>query len=70
LPPDGDVARFGDAAVVGDTRNADTRMTEKHYARLVPSYVAQAIRATFPRLDLSGETETLTIHKIGSLQLR
>jgi len=27
---------------------ADTRMTEKHYAHLAPSYVAQTIRGTFP----------------------
>ena len=28
--------------------HADTRMTEKHYAHLAPSYVAQTIRANFP----------------------
>jgi integrase len=32
--------------------HADTRMTEKHYAHLAPSYVAQTIRANFPRLNL------------------
>jgi len=30
---------------------ADTRMTEKHYAHLAPSYVAQTIRGTFPVLE-------------------
>jgi integrase len=30
--------------------HADTRMTEKHYAHLAPSYIAQTIRANFPRL--------------------
>ena len=30
--------------------HADTRMTEKHYAHLAPSYVAETIRAHFPRL--------------------
>jgi hypothetical protein len=29
-----------------------THMTEKHYAHLGPSYVAQTIRATFPVFDL------------------
>jgi hypothetical protein len=29
--------------------HADTRMTEKHYAHLAPNYIAQTIRANFPR---------------------
>ena len=33
--------------------HADTRMTEKHYAHLAPSYVAQTIRANFPVLNLA-----------------
>jgi integrase len=32
--------------------HADTRMTERHYAHLVPSYVTQVIRAAMPRLGL------------------
>jgi integrase len=32
--------------------HADTRMTEKHYAHLAPSYVAQTIRAHSPTLGL------------------
>jgi integrase len=32
--------------------HADTRMTEKHYAHLAPSYVAQTIRANFPTFDI------------------
>ena len=31
--------------------HADTRMTEKHYAHLAPSYVADTIRAHFPTTD-------------------
>lgn len=34
--------------VAAQLGHADTRMTEKHYAHLAPSYVAQAIRANFP----------------------
>jgi hypothetical protein len=30
--------------------HADTRMTEKHYAHLAPSYVGDTIRAHFPTL--------------------
>ena len=37
--------------------HSDTRMTEKHYAHLAPSYVAATIRAHFPTLGIgSGET--------------
>ena len=32
--------------------HADTRMTEKHYAHLSPSYVADTIRARFPTLGI------------------
>jgi integrase len=32
--------------------HADTRMTERHYAHLSPSYVADAIRENFPRLGI------------------
>ena len=30
--------------------HSDTRMTEKHYAHLAPSYVADTIRASLPPL--------------------
>lgn len=32
--------------------HADTRMTERHYAHLAPSYVADIIRANFPTLGI------------------
>jgi integrase len=32
--------------------HADTRITERHYAHLAPSYVADTIRANFPRLGI------------------
>jgi len=34
--------------------HSDTRMTEKHYAHLAPSYVAATIRAHFPTLGIGG----------------
>lgn len=37
------------ATVLG---HADTRMTEKHYAALAPSYVADTIRANLPKLGI------------------
>jgi integrase len=33
--------------------HAGTRMTEKHYAHLAPSYVADTIRAHFPRFGIT-----------------
>jgi hypothetical protein len=30
-------------------------MTEKHYAHLAPSYVADTIRAHFPTLGIAGD---------------
>jgi integrase len=35
--------------------HADTRMTEKHYAHLAPSYIADTIRAHFPALGIAGD---------------
>jgi len=42
--------------------HADTRMTEKHYAHLAPSYVAETIRAHFPQLGIAGD-DTISILK-------
>ncbi|MGO9630138.1 MAG: tyrosine-type recombinase/integrase [Xanthobacteraceae bacterium] len=41
--------------------HADTRMTEKHYAHLAPSYVADTIRAHFPTLGITGDTAVTSI---------
>jgi integrase len=38
--------------VAANLGHADTRMTEKHYAHLAPSYVATVIRAAMPNLKL------------------
>src|SRR4051794_6330004 len=43
--------------------HADTRMTEKHYAHLAPSYVAQTIRANFPALDLSADSKIVPLRR-------
>ena len=37
--------------------HADTRMTEKHYAHLAPSYVADTIRAHFPTLGINDDSK-------------
>jgi integrase len=38
--------------IAANLGHADTRMTERHYAHLVPSHVAQVIRAAMPKLGL------------------
>ena len=43
----------------------DTRMTEKHYAHLAPSYVADTIRAQFPRLGIGGEATVVPMRRKG-----
>jgi len=40
--------------------HADTRMTERHYAHLGPSYVADTIRATFGNLGVVPELDNIT----------
>jgi integrase len=43
--------------------HADTRMTEKHYAHLAPSYVAQTIRANFPVLGLASGADVIPLRR-------
>jgi integrase len=43
--------------------HADTRMTEKHYAHLAPSYVADTIRAHFPTLGIAGESNVAPMRR-------
>jgi integrase len=49
--------------VAAQLGHADTRMTEKHYAHLAPSYVAQTIRANFPVLNLSEKSQIVPLRK-------
>jgi hypothetical protein len=41
--------------------HADTRMTEKHYAHLAPSYVANTVRAALPGLGIIRETNVIAL---------
>jgi integrase len=45
--------------------HADTRITERHYAHLAPSHVADTIRGAFPDLGIAGETNVISINKAG-----
>jgi site-specific recombinase XerC len=46
------------AVIARQLGHSDTRMTERHYAHLAPNYVADTIRASFPRLT---ETKAPTV---------
>ena len=54
--------------VAANLGHADTRMTEKHYAHLAPSYVADVIRATMPRLGLVEPSSVVPLGRNGSLE--
>jgi integrase len=41
--------------------HSDTRMTERHYAHLAPSYVADTIRASFPTLGIIERGKIATV---------
>jgi integrase len=43
----------------------DTRMTEKHYAHLAPSYIADTIRAHFPKLGLAEMLHVVPLRAAG-----
>jgi hypothetical protein len=49
-------------AVAESLGHADSRMTEKHYAHLAPSYVAEQIRKFAPSF---GTAEDTTIVSLG-----
>jgi hypothetical protein len=36
-------------------------MTERHYAHLAPSYIADTVRAALPGLGIIGETNVVTL---------
>ena len=44
------------AVIAQQLGHADTRICEKHYAHLSPSYVADTIRASFPKLNITEES--------------
>jgi hypothetical protein len=54
------------AVIARQLGHSDTRMTERHYAHLAPNYVADTIRASFPRLT---ETQAPTVVPIGRARM-
>jgi hypothetical protein len=51
------------AVIAAQLAHADTRMVEKHYGHLAPSYVAETVRAAFGSL---GFVELSTVIAIAS----
>jgi hypothetical protein len=51
------------AVIASALGHADTRITEKHYAHLAPSYVADTIRAHLPRLGIEAATSLEPVPK-------
>jgi integrase len=51
------------AVIAANLGHADTRMTERHYAHLVPGYVADTIRAAMPKL---GIIERSNVTRVGA----
>jgi len=49
------------AVIARQLGHSDTRMTERHYARLASDYVADTIRASFPRLTGSTPAKVVSI---------
>jgi hypothetical protein len=57
--------------IAANLGHSATHMTERHYAHLVPSHVAQVIRATMPKLGLvepSPAVSPTTIQRVRSQQ--
>ena len=46
-------------AIAANLGHADTTMTERHYAHLAPSYVADTIRAAMPSLGIVEDTNVV-----------
>ncbi|MEQ9567457.1 MAG: tyrosine-type recombinase/integrase, partial [Pseudomonadales bacterium] len=49
------------AVISAQLGHSDTRMTERHYAHLSPSYVAETIRASFPKLGIVPKSNIASI---------
>jgi integrase len=52
------------AVIARQLGHSDTRMTERHYAHLAPNYVADTIRASFPRLTDTDVPTVVPIERV------
>ena len=46
------VKGVGSAVIAAQLGHSDTRMTERHYAHLAPSYIGETVRANFSALGI------------------
>jgi integrase len=53
------------AVIAAQLGHADTRMTERHYAHLGPSYVADTVRAAFGNLGIALDDTLVPLHRAG-----
>jgi hypothetical protein len=49
------------AVVAAQLGHSDTRMVEKHYGHLAPTYIADTVRAAFDRMGLIHADNVATI---------
>jgi integrase len=52
------------AVIARQLGHSDTRMTERHYAHLAPNYVADTIRASFPKLTKTQAQTVVPIERV------
>ena len=58
------------AVIARQLGHSDTRMTERHYAHLAPNYVADTIRANFPRLTEAQGRTVVPIERAEGIAVR
>lgn len=51
------------AVIAAQLGHSDTRICEKHYAHLSPSYVADTIRERFPKLGINQKSNVVKVHR-------
>ena len=51
------------AVIAEQLGHADTRMTERHYAHLAPSYIADTVRAAFGEMGIVEETNVTPLRR-------
>jgi integrase len=56
--------------IAANLGHSDTRMTERHYAHLVPSHIAEVIRATMPKLGLVEPSVVMPLVPVDKLARR
>ena len=53
------------AVIAAQLGHADTRMVEKHYGHLAPSYIADTVRAAFDRMGVVEQSNVRPLRREG-----